>query len=104
MKLETIRIYNRLQEALLARSYLEGKRIQVVIPDGTSVFSVRRTYASGVRLQVFEDAEQAEAMLLRPGCNRGVERLSPNRAETKKPAQSRGLFQYQSGLDYAPTW
>lgn len=66
MKLETIRIYNRLQEALLARSYLEGKRIQVVIPDeNISILGPEVLGASGVRLQVpFEDAEQAEAMLV----------------------------------------
>lgn len=69
MKLETIRIYNRLQEALLARSYLEGKRIQVVIPDeNISILGPEVLGASGVRLQVpFEDAEQAEAMLVEAG-------------------------------------
>ena len=69
MKLETIRIYNRLQEALLARSYLEGKRIHVVIPDeNISILGPEVLGASGVRLQVpFEDAEQAEAMLVEAG-------------------------------------
>ena len=69
MKLETIRTYNRLQEALLARSYLESKRIQVVIPDeNISILGPEVLGASGVRLQVpFEDAEQAEAMLVEAG-------------------------------------
>jgi hypothetical protein len=66
VKLETIRTYNRLQEALVARSYLESKRIQVVIPDEhTSVLGPQALGVSGVRLQVpYEDAEQADAMLV----------------------------------------